>query len=137
MTGSLPTPSGFQYINNSVTGSNEILPQDDVNKRLYKRIYNALPYLYKKKGTIDGIRALATVYGIPNTLLQINEFGGKDKDNTNDWDYWFEQFNYKFATARDGYINTDWVLSPEWLSETDVPATVEFRFQTPGLTFRY
>lgn len=134
MTGSLPTPSGFQYINNSVTGSNEILPQDDVNKRLYKRIYNALPYLYKKKGTIDGIRALATVYGIPNTLLQINEFGGKDKDNTNDWDYWFEQFNYKFATARDGYINTDWVLSPEWLSAEDVPATVEFRFQTPGLT---
>lgn len=133
MTGSLPTPSGYEYINNFVTGSNEVLPQDDVNKRLYKRMYNALPYLYKKKGTIDGIRALATVYGIPNTLLQINEFGGKDKDNTNDWDYWFEQFNYQFNTNTDGWINSDWDINPEWGATDNVPDTLEFRFKTPGL----
>jgi len=46
MTGSLPTPSGFEYVNASITGSNEILPQDDIKKRIYKRIYNNLPYLY-------------------------------------------------------------------------------------------
>ena len=133
MTGSLPTPSGYQYISNFVTGSNEVLPQDDVNKRLYKRMYNALPYIYKKKGTVDGIRALITAYGIPNTLLQINEFGGKDKDNTNDWDYWFEQFNYQFNTNTDGWINSDWDINPEWGATDNVPDTLEFRFKTPGL----
>jgi hypothetical protein len=133
MTGSLPTPTGFEYVNNFVTGSNEILPQDDVNKRLYKRIYNALPYLYKKKGTIDGIRALATIYGIPDTLLQINEFGSKDKDNTNDYDFWFNQFNYKYDTGDVSQITTEWTLNPEWISRDDVPHTVEFRFKTPGL----
>ena len=131
MTGSLPTPSGFEYINNSITGSNEILPQDDVNKRLYKRIYNNLPYLYKKKGTIDGIRALATIYGIPDTLLKINEFGGKDKDNTNDWDYWFEQFNYSYSTGDNGIINSDWGVNTDWSAPDDVPESLQFRFKLP------
>ena len=130
MTGSLPTPSGYEYINNFVTGSNEILPQDLVNKRLYKRIYNALPYLYKKKGTVDGLRALATIYGIPDTLLQINEFGSKDKDNTNDYDFWFNQFNYKYDA---GTVTTDWTLNTEWLAQSDTPKTVEFRFKAPSL----
>jgi hypothetical protein len=133
MTGSLPTPTGFEYVNNFVTGSNEILPQDDVNKRLYKRIYNNLSYLYKKKGTVDGIRALATIYGIPDTLLQINEFGGKDKDNTNDYDFWFNQFNYKYDTEDAGTITTDWTLNSEWVAESDTPKTVEFRFKAPSL----
>jgi len=135
MTGSLPTPSGFEYVNASITGSNEILPQDDVNKRLYKRIYNNLPYLYKKKGTIDGIRTLATIYGIPNTLLRIDEFGGKDKDNTNDWDYWFNQFNYKFDTLESGYIESEFSLNNDWSDPSGefVPNTVQFRFKTPGL----
>jgi len=130
MTGSLPTPSGFEYVNASITGSNEILPQDDVNKRLYKRIYNNLPYLYKKKGTIDGIRTLATIYGIPNTLLRIDEFGGKDKTNVNDWDYWFEQFNYKYESTGDAYVATTWSLDPGWGSSEDRPETVEFRFKS-------
>ena len=135
MTGSLPTPSGFEYVNASITGSNEILPQDDVKARLYKRIYNNLSYLYKKKGTVDGIRTLATIYGIPDTLLRIDEFGGKDKDNTNDWDYWFNQFNYKFDTVSDGYIESAFILNNEWSNPPveSVPNTVQFRFKTPGL----
>jgi len=131
MTGSLPTPSGFEYVNASITGSNEILPQDDIKKRIYKRIYNNLPYLYKKKGTVDGIRTLATIYGIPNTLLRIDEFGGKDKDNTNDWDYWFEQFNYAYSTGDDGIISSDWGVNTDWTSPDDVPASLQFRFQLP------
>jgi len=131
MTGSLPTPSGFEYVNASITGSNEILPQDDVKKRLYKRIYNNLSYLYKKKGTVDGIRTLATIYGIPNTLLRIDEFGGKDKDNTNDWDYWFEQFNYAYSTGDTGIISSDWGVNTDWNAPDDVPESLQFRFQLP------
>jgi len=131
MTDSLPTPSGDEYVNASITGSNEILPQDDVKKRLYKRIYNNLSYLYKKKGTVDGIRTLATIYGIPNTLLRIDEFGGKDKDNTNDWDYWFEQFNYAYSTGDTGIISSDWSVNTDWTSPDDVPASLQFRFKLP------
>jgi len=131
MTGSLPTPSGYEYVNNSITGSNEILPQNDINKRLYKRIYHNLPYLYKKKGTVDGIRALATIYGIPNTLLRIDEFGGKDKTNVNDWDYWFEQFNYAYSTGDDGIISSDWGINTDWGAPDDVPESLQFRFKLP------
>ena len=151
MTGSLPTPSGYEYVNEFITGSNEVLPQDDVNKRLYKRIYANLSYLYKKKGTIDGIRALATIYGIPDTLLRIDEFGGKDKDHTNDWDYWFQQFNYKFDTGVDGYVTSSWGVNYRYADgydEVDYDTTgiydaegiissggrtLQFRFKTPGL----
>ena len=54
----------------------------------------------------------------------------KDKDNTNDWDYWFEQFNYAYLTENDGIINSNWVVNTGWGSEGDVPETVEFRFKT-------
>ena len=49
-------------------------------RRLYKRIYHNIPYLLKTKGTIAGLRALITSYGIPDTILRINEFGGKDRN---------------------------------------------------------
>ena len=137
MTGSLPTPSGFEYVNNSITGSNEILPQDDVNKRLYKRIYNNLSYLYKKKGTVGGLRTLTNIYGIPDTILQINEFGGKDKNNSNDWDLWQEKYNYAFSNSgSSGHVNTVWELNSDWGSEDNHPETVLFRFKAlPSSSF--
>ena len=52
MTGSLPTPTGFEYTDILISASNDILPQDDVNKSLYKRIYHNLPYLINSKGTL-------------------------------------------------------------------------------------
>ena len=82
ITGSLPIPSGsgLELIDTEVSASNNIVPLDDVNKSLYKRIYHNIPYLLKTKGTIAGIRALITAYGIPDTILRISEFGGKDRN---------------------------------------------------------
>ena len=133
LTSSLPTPSGYEYANTLISASNELLAQDDVNKRFYKRFYHNLPYIYKKKGTVDGLRALITSYGIPETILRINEYGGKDKDHTNDWDYWQQQYNYKFNTSTTGWVSSSWALNPNWNSAANVPQTVEFRFQTPSL----
>jgi hypothetical protein len=65
--------------------TSSLYPIDDINKSIYKRIYHNLPYLLKKKGTVEGLRALITTFGIPDTILRISEFGGKDKNNTNDW----------------------------------------------------
>jgi hypothetical protein len=133
ITGSLPTPSGFEYVNTLISASNDYLPLDDVNKSLYKRIYHNLPYLLKSKGTLPGLRALITSYGIPDTILRINEYGGKDKSDSNDWDYWQNEFNYAFYTTGSNYITTPWELNSNWNSQDNVPSSVIFRFKTNGL----
>jgi hypothetical protein len=133
ITSSLPTPSGFEYIDTLISASNDYMPLDDVNKSLYKRIYHNLPYLLKSKGTLPGLRALITSYGIPDTVLRIKEYGGKDKVNSNDWDYWQDTFNYAFFTTGSNSIVSNWKLNPNWNSPDSVPSTLSFRFKTEGL----
>ena len=133
MTGSLPTPSGFEYVDLLISASNDILPQEDVNKSLYKRIYHNLPYLLNSKGTIPGLRALITSYGIPDTILRINEYGGKDKINVNDWDHWQNEFNYAFHTSGSNFISSSWELDPAWNATANHPESLVFRFKTDGL----
>jgi hypothetical protein len=145
-TGSLPVPtgSGLDYITNYVTASYvtasmsssyNIVPQDDINKSIYKRLYHNLPYLFKKKGTVDSIRLLANIYGIPSTILRISEFGGKDRINVNDWDQWQDQFNYAFDTSGSYYVSSSFQLNTAWNAPSNRPSTAEFRFQTRGLPF--
>lgn len=104
--GTLP-PTGSELITNYVTASAETIPSNDAQKLIYKRLYHNLPYLLKKKGTTAGLRVLLNCFGIPDTILRISEFGGKDK-NTNTWDYWYNQFNYNYNTSGSGYIQTGW-----------------------------
>jgi hypothetical protein len=134
-TGTLPvlSGSGLDYVTSYVTASNELIPQDDTNKMLYKRLYHNIPYLLKKKGTPQAIRTLIASYGIPSTELRISEFGGKDRDNTNDWDYWYERFNYALTSSGDNYVSSSWGLNSVWGAPDNVPATLEFRFKTNGL----
>jgi hypothetical protein len=136
ITGSLPTPSGFEYVDTLISASNDYIPLDDVNKSLYKRIYHNLPYLLKAKGTLPGLRTLITSYGIPDTVLRINEYGGKDKSNVNDWDYWQNTFNYAFFKLMEVILSLT-TLAPlmrSWNAADEVPSTtVEFRFKTNGL----
>jgi hypothetical protein len=131
ITSSLPTPSGYEYVNTRISSSNDPIPLDGVNKRLYKRIYHNLPYLLKTKGTVAGLRALITSYGIPDTILRINEFGGKDRNNSQDWDLQHNVFNYAFDTEG------KYILSSSFTSNDDFggvsPETVQFRFKTKGI----
>jgi len=125
-TGSLPTPTGYEYINTYVTASatGSLEPVDDINKEIYKRIYHNLPMLLKKKGTAEGLRMLVNVYGIPDTILRINEFGGKSYENQA-WDNFVDQFNYSFTSPGTGYVTTG--LPSPYLGG------IEFRFKTFGL----
>ena len=132
-TSSLPTPTGFEYINQYVTSSNSGIPLDDINKRLYKRLYHNIPLLLKKKGTVTGLRDLITSYGIPDTILRINEYGGKDKDHSNDWDYWYNQYNYTYTQNGNNFISSSWSLNSNWGATNNVPATLMFKFRTNGL----
>lgn len=153
-TGSLPTPSGYEYINTYVTASDPNVqePLDDVNKEIYKRIYHNLPLLLKKKGTPEGLRILINIYGIPDTILRINEFGGKSNDITSNWDNFQDQFNYEFFTTSSGYVNVPITIltgsgggmygfatygndyyGGNSFSTTTSSFTIEFRFKTTGI----
>ena len=134
ITGSYPAPSGYEYVNNQISGSDDIIPLDDVNKRLYKRIYHNLPYLLKTKGTLSGLRALITSYGIPDTILRVNEFGGKDRNELKDWDYSENVFNY--ALHLDGVesrITSSFIINSDFQNVNTAPRSLQFRFKTPGV----
>ena len=134
-TPTLPTPSGYEYINTYVTASatGSLVPTYDINAEIYKRIYANLPYLLKKKGTVEGLKALITLYGIPDTILNVNEFGGQDKDQSS-IDYWLEQYNYNYlsngAASSSVYIPFK-ALNGNFGSE--FPRSIQFRFKTNGL----
>jgi hypothetical protein len=132
-SGSVLVPTGSELITSYVTASvpASTLPTiEDFVKLSYKKIYHNLPYLLKKKGTIDGVRTLINVFGIPDTILRISEFGGKDK-NPNTWDQWQNEYNLAYDTSGSNYISSSWVPNSNW---SNVPATsVQLRFQTRGI----
>ncbi len=131
-SGSLLPYTGSELITTYVTASSAITPLNDVNKSIYKRLYHNLPYLLKKKGTIPGIKALIASYGIPNTILRVSEFGGKDRDNSNDWDYWYNKFNYGFYTSGSNFVSSNFEVNSTWGAENRRPSAVEFRFKSDG-----
>ena len=131
--GEINTPTGYEYINTQISASNDIMPLDDANKRLYKRLYHNLPYLIKTKGTVPGLRALITSYGIPDTILRINEFGGKDRNNSQDWDLQQRVFNYKFDTEGTYFISSSFDPNVNLGNGYDSPKTVQLRFKAPGI----
>ena len=134
ITDTLPAASGYEYVDNKIASTTSAIPLDDINKRIYKRIYHNLPYLLKKKGTVEGLRTLIGLYGIPDTILRISEFGGKDRDITNDWDYWYHKFNYAYDTEGIKYIESSFELNSLWdTTIPDKPSSVQFRFQTRGI----
>lgn len=69
----LGTNNQGQY---SSTGSMFSLSGEDQTHMIWRRIVNNLPYLLKTKGTSRSIKALMSIYGIPQTLINIKEYGG-------------------------------------------------------------
>ena len=132
-SGNLDVPSGYEYVDSMISASDDIIPLDDVNKRLYKRIYHNIPYLLKTKGTVAGLRALITSYGIPDTILRIDEFGGKDRNNSQDWDLKQDFYNLALNTTSSAFTSS-FKLNTEFQNDINqVPETIQFRFKTNGI----
>jgi len=131
--GNLDIPTGYEYVDTKISASNDIIPLDDVNKSVYKRIYHNIPYLLKTKGTIAGIRALITSYGIPDTILRINEFGGKDRNESQDYDLKQDVFNYAFDTGVNAtnYLSSSLEANPKFPVQngTNKARTIQLRFK--------
>ena len=134
-SGSILLPTGSKLVTNYVTASvsSSVVPTiQQYHQLTYKKIYHSLPYLLKRKGTLQGLRSLINIFGISDTILRINEFGGKDK-NINTWDNWENEFNYAFYTSGSAYVTSSFTLNSNWGASNNKPQSVEFRFKTNGL----
>ena len=136
--GNLDIPTGYEYVDTKISASNDIVPLDDVNKSVYKRIYHNIPYLLKTKGTVAGLRALITSYGIPDTILRISEFGGKDRNESQDYDLKQDVFNYAFDTGEDSdnFISSSFEPNNKFPNQDPSVlqvGTVQFRFKSHGI----
>jgi hypothetical protein len=84
----------FGLNNNAETGSftstaylgdnTEQVTPEKATTQIWRRIANNLPYLLKHKGSVRGINALLTCYGIAASNLSIMEFGGPTSDVVED-----------------------------------------------------
>ena len=128
-SGSYLPPTGSELITNYIAVNSGSFPYsiDEINKEIYKRLYHNISYILKKKGTVQAIRELANIYGIPPTILRISEFGGRDKlQDTGD--YYQDIFNYAYVF--DGTDNSAITIDWNELKITKaVPGAFMFRFK--------
>ena len=137
-SGGLDIPTGYEFIDSKISASNDIVPLNDVQKQVYKRIYHNIPYLLKTKGTVAGIRALITAYGIPDTILRINEFGGKDRNEAQDYDLEQNVFNYALDTgpSATGHLTSSFVANTDFIDGGGLDqraGTIQLRFKSAGI----
>jgi hypothetical protein len=123
--------TGSELITNYVTTSVN-LPLDDISKENYKRIYHNLPYLLKTKGTKVGLQALINCFGIPDTILRINEFGGSDKIRTTSDQIQDDYMVSYYNTGSDNIFLPWGPVRYNYLKDGNsakVPDTIEFSFR--------
>ena len=126
-----------EYLGTNVSGSadsgvgaavGEVISSDDYSKEIWNRILNNLPYLLKTKGTSRGIKALLSCYGIPQSILDIREYGGPVADTTKPSYYYKEEFGYGVQMLGDNYISSSWST---FQPTNRYPDGVEIRFDLP------
>lgn len=132
--------SGSMQLSNELS----VEPRENQTKQIWRRIINNLPYLLKTKGTSRSIKALMSIYGIPQTLISIKEYGGPGLDAESPI-YSEEKFQYKLLVGSGSYVTTakdvnsfaynGWKGSSiqntsSSLLSTRPSDTIEFRFDT-------
>ena len=134
----LGTNSSGEY---AQTGSLFSTSDEKLTGEVWRRIVNNLPYILKSRGTERGIRSLLNIYGVPQTLLSIREYGGPKVGN--EWPALTEdKYSYAIKFNSGSYLE----YTPEFVSgsigkwgrsdlagEILPPITREFRFR-PDVT---
>lgn len=111
------------------TGSLFALSHENQTQQIWRRIVNNLPYLLKTKGTSRSIKALTAIYGIPQTLISIKEYGGPSIEG-NRPNLIEDRFAYALRFSGSQYIKMDRRPYQGTWSTSRTPDTVEFRFKT-------
>ena len=95
-----------------LTGSNSVgdpsLPSKDITYNIWRRIVNNIPGMLKSKGTKRSIQSLLSCYGIPQSLMTIQEYGGPRINRVPI----YEKLNFDYAldliTTTNGTVTTDY-----------------------------
>ena len=123
------------YISSSQVRELEITGQK-ITQEIWNRILNNYPYILKTKGTEKSIRALLNCFGIPNYLIQIQEFGGPyETDLTSSlkkYSFNYEDFTFVLEMTGSQYIRIPWITSSYDLMKPD---SIEFKVRTPKSMF--
>ena len=77
----------------SISVGDPAVSGQDTTFAVWRRIINNLPLLLKTKGTKRSIQALLSCYGIPQSLISINEYGGPRLDRAPV----YEKYNFDYA----------------------------------------
>ena len=111
-----------------ITGSNTVgdasLPGKDMTYHIWRRIVNNLPGLLKSKGTKRSVKALLSCYGIPQSMISINEYGGPRIERPPV----YEKLNFDYAL--------DLIQNPAGTVTVDYDQpinSVELRFRTDNV----
>jgi len=102
----------------------------DRQHEIWRRILNNLPYLNKHKGTKRALHAALSIYGIPQSLLTVMEFGGPKDPTTGGT----TKFTFEDRTAAIG-INSSSSITIPWKKynsdySNDYPNSVEITLNT-------
>ena len=108
-----------------ITGSNTVgdpsVSGENMTYTVWRRIVNNIPLLLKSKGTKRSIQALLSCYGIPQSFITINEYGGPRIERAPV----YEKLNFDYAL--DLINNTAGTVTVNY----DQPIeAVELRFRT-------
>ena len=110
------------------TGSNSVngtsLSAQDRTYAVWRRIVNNLPLLLKSKGTKRSVQALLSCYGIPQSMISINEYGGPRLERAPI----YEKLNFDYALDLSSSISGS--VSVNYTSPINA---VELRFRTDDI----
>lgn len=111
-------------ITGSLSVGDPAVSKRDTTYSVWRRIVNNLPLLLKSKGTKRSIRAMLSCYGIPQSLISINEYGGPRIERAPIYET--QEFNY----ALDLINNAAGTVTVNY---TKPIQAVELRFRTDNV----
>jgi len=98
-------------------------------ENLLRRFVNNLPYLLKTKGTRAAIRSIFSIYGIPDSFVQIREFGGPSLLTRKKIYYTFDDPIAELKLSGSEHIETAWLNS----NLGRKPDSLEISFRTTNV----
>ena len=120
---------GYQLSGSATSSTYEVYSTEsekDIEREIWGRVLSSMPYILKRKGTKESIQALVNAYGIPPTILRINEYGGPDvKEYQPTFDI-RQRFTRALDFKNSQHIQTQW---KETSGSLRTPDTIEFRFR--------
>ena len=106
---------------------------EDVDKQIWKRVLNNLPQLLKSKGTKRSINTFLSCYGIPKTLMNVQEFGGSAPVDGTDFQE-LTKHNYAIHISESAFIglgrDTQNAANINGLASNASPQTIQLRFKS-------